>query len=300
MELYTKRHGRLSAAELVVADRSLSDEIGRRRWYHIMDLGNGIVTPGRRDFTPLWDNIRSARDHLDYQGKAVLDLGSWDGMWAFEAEALGASLVVATDCQNGRHGPWYDGDRNVLLLREALYSDVIPFWNVSPSSLKPKLDGIMYSHQELRGGFDIVQHLGVLYHLPNPLLSLAQCRSVLKEGGTLLLETAFWDSNVSAMRFNKTADLFYKDYTTWWAPTPQCLRDMLAACWFEVIDASIGQFRGSHGDIHRVSLLARALPVRDGLESHYLFDPSFDNGFVTGVVAAPRPPTVEEMESADT
>jgi hypothetical protein len=99
MELYTKQHGRLSAAELEVADRLLSDEIGRRRWYHTMDLGNGIVTPGRSDFTPQWDNIRGARDHLDYQGKTVLALGSWDGMWAFEAEALGASLIVATDCQ---------------------------------------------------------------------------------------------------------------------------------------------------------------------------------------------------------
>jgi hypothetical protein len=64
-------------------------------------------------------------------------------------------------------------------------------WNVLPSSLKPKLDGIMHSHHELRGGFDIVQHLGVLYHLPNPMLSLAQCRSVPKESGSLLLEMAF-------------------------------------------------------------------------------------------------------------
>jgi hypothetical protein len=62
---------------------------------------------------------------------------------------------------------------------------------------------------------------------------------------------------------------------------------MHAVCSFKVIDASIGQSRRSHGDIHRVNLLARALPVGDGIEPHYLFDPTLDNGFVTGVIAAP-------------
>jgi len=66
-------------------------------WYHKIDLGNGIVTPGF-NYDPLWDNIRKVRSRIDYQGKTVLDIASFDGLWAFEAEHLGAKTVVATDC----------------------------------------------------------------------------------------------------------------------------------------------------------------------------------------------------------
>ncbi len=58
-----------------------------RMWYHKIDLGNGVVTPGR-DYDTIWDNIRASRSHINYNDKTVLDLGSWDGMWAFEAEQL--------------------------------------------------------------------------------------------------------------------------------------------------------------------------------------------------------------------
>ena len=33
-------------------------------WYHKIDLGNGIVTPGF-DYDPLWDNVRSVRNGID-------------------------------------------------------------------------------------------------------------------------------------------------------------------------------------------------------------------------------------------
>lgn len=66
-------------------------------WYHRIDLllGHGVVTPGH-DFEPIWDMIRDTRRFIDYRGKKVLDLASFDEMWAFEAERLGA-LVVAFD-----------------------------------------------------------------------------------------------------------------------------------------------------------------------------------------------------------
>ena len=42
----------------------------------------------------------------------------------------------------------------------------------------------------LLGSFDVVNSLGVLYHLTDPLLSLRQAFASLKRGGLLLLETA--------------------------------------------------------------------------------------------------------------
>jgi hypothetical protein len=72
--------------------------------------------------------------------------GSWDGMWAFEAEALGASLVVATDCSNPWQNPIHYGLNNLLLVHEALFSQVLPLWNVSPYVLRDRLDNLLYSH----------------------------------------------------------------------------------------------------------------------------------------------------------
>lgn len=68
-----------------------------RFWYHKIDLGHGVVNPGQ-PFDAVWDMIRQSRAALDYKEKSVLDIASFDGMWAFEAEKLGASTVVATDC----------------------------------------------------------------------------------------------------------------------------------------------------------------------------------------------------------
>ena len=43
------------------------------RWYHKIDLGNGIITPGL-ELDNIWNNIRESRKFIDYQGKIVLDL----------------------------------------------------------------------------------------------------------------------------------------------------------------------------------------------------------------------------------
>ncbi|MEZ5892044.1 MAG: hypothetical protein R3C58_02690 [Parvularculaceae bacterium] len=57
-------------------------------WYHKIDLGDGIVTPGF-NFERLWSSTLKVIDAIDYKGKRVLDLASWDGFWAFEAERRG-------------------------------------------------------------------------------------------------------------------------------------------------------------------------------------------------------------------
>ena len=106
-----------------------------------MDLGNGLHTPGFAWEETSGDNIRKVRKRVELNGKTVLDLGSWDGMWAFEAEALGAQLVVATDCMNYWQIPWQQGMNNILIVvREALFSEVIPFWNISVNKIRERLN----------------------------------------------------------------------------------------------------------------------------------------------------------------
>jgi tRNA (mo5U34)-methyltransferase len=277
-QLDRRRSERLNSFQRSVMDEAIKNEISRRKWYHRIELGNGIRTPGF-PWEAIWNNARHARASIDYAGKAVLDLGSWDGMWAFEAEALGAGLVIATDCMNYWQIPWHQGMNNLLLIREAIFSEVVPLWNVSPYRLRDRLDNALYSHPLLKEGFDIVQHLGILYHLRDPLFSLAQARSIMKDGGTLLLETAVDRSSDSMMmRFNAGESAFYDDFTTWWAPTLPCLSEMLRRSFFEVDQSGIG-FYGESAPVCRVAVRATAVPPTNALGERYNLDPAFGHGF---------------------
>jgi tRNA (mo5U34)-methyltransferase len=78
---------------------ALRQKVDAIRWYHTIDLGDGVVTRGVDD-TPL----RLARIGLpdSLAGLSVLDIGAWDGFFSFEAERRGAARVLATD-----HYSWH-------------------------------------------------------------------------------------------------------------------------------------------------------------------------------------------------
>jgi len=294
-KLDTRRSQHLRQEHRDVSDAILVEEIPRRKWYHRMDLGRGIVTPGF-PWENLWNNTRKVRDAIDYRDKSVLDLGSWDGMWAFEAEMLGAALTVATDCMNYWQIPWHHGMNNLLLVREAIFSEVIPLWNVPPSDIRARLDNMIYSHPLLKDGFDIVQHLGLLYHLRDPMLSLAQSRSVIKDGGTLLLESAVHRQDDSCtMRFNFGPGAFYEDFSTWWAPTLSCLREMLRMSLFEMDEASV-VMSDNINPVCRVSLRATARAPRNEVGERYNLDPAFGHGFGEHLIGCLPPPDMKELE----
>jgi tRNA (mo5U34)-methyltransferase len=202
-------------------------------WYHKIELAPGVITPGF-DLDDLWKNLRKVREHIDYKDKNVLDIASFDGMYAFEAEKLGASNVIASDCQ-------YKSFNNFLFCREVLNSSVTPYYNISPYNLVDRLD--VYMDENYKGEtpdqkkFDIVQHLGLLYHLRDPMYSISQARSVLKTGGKLIIETALLlDTDESFMLFNGLPNSYrvHDNYSVWWAPTRECLFEILEATMFEV------------------------------------------------------------------
>jgi len=80
-------------AEVTMDVDELKREVAKITWFHSIDLGNGVVTPGVD---------RSARRlkgiHMpaSLEGLSVLDIGTFDGFYAFEAERRGGR-VTATD-----------------------------------------------------------------------------------------------------------------------------------------------------------------------------------------------------------
>ncbi len=236
----------------------IREEMDRFSWYHKIDLGSGLVTPGLA-LENVWDGIRKTRNHLDYKNKHVLDIASFDGMWAFEAERLDAGTVVATDSN-------FRAYHNFLFCRQVLNSAIIPYYNISPYELSERLlvhfEDIHEAEHPYHNLFQIVQHLGVLYHLRDPLWSLSQTRSVMRKDGHLLLETAvILDDEASYMVFNGVPPApgrIYEDITTWWAPSLLCLKEMLHASLFEVDEQTITVVPQAE-NMGRVSLIARAI-----------------------------------------
>jgi len=240
-------------------------------WYHKIKLCEDVVTPGR-DFDDIWALIRTVRRRIEYSGKVVLDLGAWDGMWSFEAEALGAGIVVALDCA-------YEPLRNFLFCRDALNSQAIPYYNVNMYALQDGLDVFLNDNRfiderldiprlNVEGlsrtdrRFDIVQHMGILYHMRDPLMSLIQTRSVMKTGGRLLLETAYVRNNqIPMMVFNgplQNRGRIYHDHTSWWAPNIECIKEMLYASLFRVDNGTIETIAGDN-EVSRMCLIAEAV-----------------------------------------
>jgi tRNA (mo5U34)-methyltransferase len=70
----------------------LRREVDSIAWYHSIDLGHGIVTPGMYSPGRIFERF-GIPDRLD--GLSALDIGAYDGFFSFEAERRGASRVLA-------------------------------------------------------------------------------------------------------------------------------------------------------------------------------------------------------------
>lgn len=207
-------------------------------WYHRIELPHGVTTPG---WAPLSTESYDIPENMD--GKRVLDVGSWDGYWAFEALKRGAAEVVAIDDFSDHLGG--DGVERTAwdtfdLCREAFgYTDAVC----------KRLDMTIYdlSPEEL-GSFDVIFFFGTLYHLRHPLLALDKLSAVCH--GTIFIESAILDDyspykgglnhgypgHQMVMEFYPANN--YGDNTTnWWAPTLNCLGNMVAAAGFKNITA---------------------------------------------------------------
>lgn len=211
----------LPAAESVApAKAELMRQVNAIKWYHTIDLGEGVVTPGA-DNTPRKLRRISLPDRLD--GKTVLDIGAWDGFFSFEAERRGASRVLATDSFVWSGQTWAD-KRGFDLARRQLGSRV-----------EERLIDVMELSPAAVGTFDIALFLGVLYHMKHPLLALERLASVTQE--LAIIETV-----VDMLSVSRPAIAFYAgdelahDPTNWCAPNPPALAAMLRTVGFRRIE----------------------------------------------------------------
>lgn len=209
-------------------------------WYHAIDLGNGVTTPG---WAPI--NADAYRVPERFDGENVLDVGAWDGYWSFEAMRRGAEHVTAIDDFSDTCGGNTNADRTKAWETFDLCAEALGY--------KKTLN---YNRYELsidssflwNLGVDRAFFFGVLYHLRNPLGALSRCNSMLKSGGTIHIETAILDNLTSPYtgqphdasgcyaEFYPTNE-FGMNTSNWWVPTLKCAAAMLQAAGFVEIES---------------------------------------------------------------
>jgi tRNA (mo5U34)-methyltransferase len=245
------------------------------RWHHAIDLGGGVVTPGlAHRFTALEDTLP------DMAGRTVLDIGAWDGLYSFLAEQRGARRVVALDhyawgvdlpARNvyweecSRAGVYPDHDRDETDLWRPDLPGKQPFdlaREVLQSRVEPVVADFMTTDLDALGVFDVVLHLGVLYHLREPFTALRRLRRVT--GGVAVIETEGivvpGHAGESLLRFFP-GDELGGDYGNWFATSEAALHGLLRAAGFGSVTTVVGPPpapRPAHGAAARARAAVRA------------------------------------------
>ncbi|HWT08222.1 MAG TPA: methyltransferase domain-containing protein [Roseomonas sp.] len=157
-------------------------------WYHAIDLGHGVVTPGIFDHRPVIDRYRLP-DSL--AGLRVLDIGTFDGYWAFEFERRGAAEVVAMDIPtfgDADFPPPARARMDPAVLAEETGRGFVIAHDVLGSRVERRTGSVYRLDVAEWGRFDLV-HLGnVLVHLRDPALALQRILPLVR--GRLMVSEA--------------------------------------------------------------------------------------------------------------
>jgi tRNA (mo5U34)-methyltransferase len=208
-------------------------------WYHTLELGPGVLTPGIVDVRPVVSRVPIP---ASLAGMRVLDVGTWDGFWAFEMERRGGE-VHAVDVPDPYRWDWpararlresYEGGKANLetirrngngfpIARQALGSSVdrheMTVYEISPDTL---------------GHFDFVFVGSILLHLRDPIGALERIRSVAR--GEVVINDCIEYVLSKLMRRTPMARLDAEDRVWWWQPNLAALHSMIEQAGFEILE----------------------------------------------------------------
>jgi tRNA (mo5U34)-methyltransferase len=230
-----------------------------RFWWHSIDVGDGVVTPGFKSPDVLADELEAIGlpDRLD--GRSLLDVGGWDGFFAFEAERRGARPVTVVDHymwamdSPGQQAYWRDcRDRGVTPRpyheTEFWHPDTLPGkagFDTARSLLGSGVRDIVADFMDCDlaelGAWDVVLYLGVLYHIEDPMRALRRLRAVTRELAIIETEAVVVPGfeHEAMWRFFPGAEL-NADVSNWWAPNLAGLCGALEAAGFARVDVRRG------------------------------------------------------------
>lgn len=211
--------------------RQLLDELD---WYHTIDVQPGIATRGWWDLRHAWDLI----PWPDLSGKRCLDVGTWDGFYAFGMERRGAAEVIAIDIE----------DLTKLDFPPGVLDGFLD--NLKSASRQPRRAGFDLLHRLLGsqvtwmpgsiydldkmdlGSFDVVVVGSLLLHLRDPIRALDAVRQVTA-GSLISVEPL--DPYLTLRRGRPLFELHGQgsDFQ-WWIPGESGLERLVSCAGFRI------------------------------------------------------------------
>jgi tRNA (mo5U34)-methyltransferase len=245
----------LRAGELGLPDTS------RFYWYHTIDLGDGLITPGLYDYRA---TLPAFHFPENMQGMTVLDVGSATGFFAFEFERRGAR-VVSTELPSLRDLDRFPGqsvENSLRKIERMIFPDGLDLESMRRGDSERELyrcllDGpFQFCRRRLASKvercystvydltleklavaqpFDLIFVGDVLVHTLYPLKALAALAPLCR--GQLVFAQMLPDGpqDPPAMIYVGGGDPA-EDHISWWLPNQSCLVQMLTKLGFPVVE----------------------------------------------------------------
>jgi tRNA (mo5U34)-methyltransferase len=204
--------------------QDLAAAVGKIPWYHTIELPGGVSTPGYYDHRQLVPHYGLPDD---LHGKRVLDIGTWDGFWAFEFERRGAD-VTAVDLERLTQVDLPPPIRQAVndAKLDQTYGSGFEIARRALGSKVKRIQGSVYELDPAKlGTFDLVHFADVALHLERPLEAFRRIRSVT--AGSAMIVDAFHHDLDDDPNRRLTEYLGGWSDVQWWIPSLNTFAQMI-------------------------------------------------------------------------
>jgi tRNA (mo5U34)-methyltransferase len=195
------------------------------RWFHSFDFGHGLVVNGFATADSLAKRLVSLGLPDNLSGMTFLDIASWDGFYAFEAERRGAARVLATDYFCWRGEGW--GKKGGFLLAREILNSKVEDKEIEVHDLSPKTVGM----------WDIVLFNGIFYHMRDPIGALEAAASVAEN--TLIVETHIDHDDMQQPMMRYLPRCAGNENSNYWRPNSAMILTLLSDLGFPRVEHRI-------------------------------------------------------------
>lgn len=206
-------------------------------WYHALELAPGFVTRGEFDLRPYVDR-HGLPERMD--GIRAVDIGTFDGFWAFEMERRGAE-VVALDLDHTRELDWPAFRPRVV--PDAPIGDAFRIARELLGSRVERVGTSIYdARPESLGTFDFAFCGAMVIHLRDQFGALERIHALLRDGGKLVSAEPY-DRLIGLLPFPAARYRAHRPKApVFWEPSPRVWQMMLEASGFTDI-RKVAKFR---------------------------------------------------------
>jgi tRNA (mo5U34)-methyltransferase len=216
--------------------QQLLDRAASTSWYHTLELAPGYVTEGMFDLRPVVGRY-GLPERMD--GIRALDIGTWDGFWAFEMERRGAT-VVALDLDDEADLDWPARRRPETFPSERRGGGFRLAKEIYGSEVERVDMSIYQATREELGTFDLVFCGSVLIHLRDQILALERIAGLCVGE---FLSTEGYSPLLGLLPF--PAARYHADReqaVVFWEPSARTWRQMIWSAGFDSVER-LGAFR---------------------------------------------------------